>query len=94
MQHFDFGQCHWHGQDEAVKLGVWLQGEDLTDHFLRILTDLAVAHCLTGETSSTTPRPGLLFFIAVDAYVRLLITLITGGFTSLFCIALYNMPAG
>lgn len=55
-----------------------LQGEDLTDHFLRILTDLAVTHCLTGETSSLTARPGLLYFIAVDAYVRLLIMLITG----------------
>ena len=58
-----------------------LQGEDLTDHFLRILTDLAVTHCLTGETSSMTARPGLLYFIAVDAYVRLLIMLITGGCT-------------
>lgn len=54
------------------------QGEDMTDHFLRILTDLAVTHCLTGDNSATTPRPGLLYFIAVDAYVRLLIMLITG----------------
>ena len=57
-----------------------MQGEELTDRFLRILTDLAVSHCLTGETSSMTMRPGLLYFVAVDAYVRLLTMLITGLF--------------
>jgi len=57
-----------------------VQGEELTDRFLRILTDLAVSHCLTGETSSMTMRPGLLYFVAVDAYVRLLTMLITGLF--------------
>ena len=55
-----------------------MQGEELTDRFLRILTDLAVSHCLTGETSTMTMRPGLLYFVAVDAYVRLLTMLITG----------------
>ena len=57
-----------------------MQGEELTDRFLRILTDLAVSHCLTGETSNMTMRPGLLYFVAVDAYVRLLTMLITGLF--------------
>lgn len=56
-----------------------MQGEELTDRFLRILTDLAVNHCLTGESSSMTMRPGLLYFVAVDAYVRLLTMLITGA---------------
>ena len=55
-----------------------MQGEELTDRFLRILTDLAVNHCLTGESTTMTMRPGLLYFVAVDAYVRLLIMLITG----------------
>ncbi len=59
---------------------VSVQGEELTDRFLRILTDLAVSHCLTGETSSMTMRSGLLYFVAVDAYVRLLTMLITGFF--------------
>lgn len=59
-------------------MGVLLQGEELTDRFLCILTDLAVNHCLTGETSTMTMRPGLLYFVAVDAYVRLLTMLITG----------------
>ena len=63
-----------------------LQGEDMTDHFLRILTDLAVTHCLTGDSSATTSRPGLLYFIAVDAYVRLLIMLITGWLVLLLCL--------
>ena len=55
-----------------------MQGEELTDRFLRILTDLAVNHCLTGENTTMTMRPGLLYFVAVDAYVRLLTMLITG----------------
>lgn len=58
-----------------------MQGEELTDRFLRILTDLAVNHCLTGESSTMTMRPGLLYFVAVDAYVRLLTMLITGTAT-------------
>ena len=65
---------------QGLQWNMSMQGEELTDRFLRILTDLAVSHCLTGETSSMTMRPGLLYFVAVDAYVRLLTMLITGFF--------------
>lgn len=67
--------------DGNTACDVPLQGEELTDRFLRILTDLAVNHCLTGESSTMTMRPGLLYFVAVDAYVRLLTMLITGTAT-------------
>lgn len=62
-----------------------MQGEELTDRFLRILTDLAVNHCLTGESTTMTMRPGLLYFVAVDAYVRLLTMLITGAASPTLC---------
>ena len=68
----------WHLKGWLFKEWYELQGEELTDRFLRILTDLAVTHCLTGESSTMTMRPGLLYFVAVDAYVRLLTMLITG----------------
>ena len=55
-----------------------MQGDELTDRFLRILTELAVTHCLSGESGAVTMRPGLLYFVAIDAYVRLLVLLING----------------
>ena len=55
-----------------------VQGDELTDRFLRILTELAVTHCLSGESGAVTMRPGLLYFVAIDAYVRLLVLLING----------------
>ncbi|KAK9824056.1 hypothetical protein WJX72_007392 [[Myrmecia] bisecta] len=68
----------------------FLKGDELTDSFLRILTELAVAHCLSGETGVLATRPGLLYFVAIDAYVRLLSTLITahGGGAALLAKAL------
>ena len=69
-----------------------MQGEELTDRFLRILTDLAVTHCLTGESSTMTMRPGLLYFVAVDAYVRLLTMLITGHARPLFLAFIHAPP--
>lgn len=43
---------------------------------LRLLAEIAVAHCLASELPLGGPRPGALNFIAVDAFVRLLCTLI------------------
>jgi len=43
---------------------------------LRLLAEIAVAHCLGSELPLGGPRPGALNFIAVDSFVRLLCTLI------------------
>ncbi len=43
---------------------------------LRLLAEIAVAHCLASELPLGGPRPGALNFIAVDSFVRLLCTLI------------------
>ena len=52
------------------------QGDETTDRVLRLLAEIAVAHCLASELPLGGPRPGALNFIAVDAFVRLLCTLI------------------
>ena len=58
------------------------QGDDLTDRFFRVLTELAVRHCLANEmVPPGSLRPGALSFVATDALVRLLVTLIQGGLT-------------
>ena len=74
----------------AASAGV--QGDELTDRFLRILTELAVTHCLSGESGAVTMRPGLLYFVAIDAYVRLLVLLINGERRALA--ALFGALAG
>ena len=74
----------------AASCGV--QGDELTDRFLRILTELAVTHCLSGESGVVTMRPGLLYFVAIDAYVRLLVLLINGEHRAL--VALFDGFAG
>jgi len=43
---------------------------------LRLLAEIAVAHCLASELPLGGPRPGALNFIAVDSFVRLLCMLI------------------
>ncbi len=53
-----------------------LQGDETTDRVLRLLAEIAVAHCLGSELPLGGPRPGALNFIAVDSFVRLLCTLI------------------
>ena len=56
----------------------FLKGDELTDRFLRILTELAVAHCITSESPAglASGRPSTPSFVAVDALVRLLNSLI------------------
>jgi CCR4-NOT transcription complex subunit 1 len=61
-----------------------LKGDDLTDRFFRVLTELAVRHCLANEmVVPGSLRPGALSFVATDALVRLLVTLIVGESFSL-----------
>lgn len=50
------------------------QGDDMTDRFLRIMTNLAVSHSLANETSAQ--RPSQLSYLALDAYVRLIVLLV------------------
>ena len=72
------------------------QGDQLTDRFLRILTELAVTHCLSSE-STPAPARGMSYnFAAVDAYVRLLTTLINahGGGPLLLAKALTILCTG
>ena len=57
------------------------QGDEVTDHFLHILLDLAVQHCLSSGEQEAARYPGAqppLKFIVVDAFVRLLCTLVSG----------------
>jgi hypothetical protein len=55
------------------RLWYW-QGDDMTDRFLRIMTNLAVSHSLGNETSAQ--RPSQLSYLALDAYVRLIVLLV------------------
>ncbi|KAK9843414.1 hypothetical protein WJX81_000935 [Elliptochloris bilobata] len=61
--------------EEARAAGL-LKGDETTDRVLRLLAEIAVAHCLASELPLGGPRPGALNFIAVDSFVRLLCTLI------------------
>ncbi|XP_077235419.1 transcription regulator [Tasmannia lanceolata] len=60
-----------------------LKGDDTTDRFFRILTELSIAHCLASEAinpvslSLQSPQHGQhLSFIAVDMYAKLLVLVI------------------
>ncbi len=72
------------------------QGDQLTDRFLRILTELAVTHCLSSETAPAPARGVAYNFAAIDAYVRLLTTLINahGGGPLLLAKALTILCTG
>jgi len=50
------------------------QGDEMTDRFLKIMTNLAVSHSLGNETSAQ--RPSQLSYLALDAYVRLVVLLV------------------
>ncbi|XP_024528197.1 CCR4-NOT transcription complex subunit 1 isoform X1 [Selaginella moellendorffii] len=50
----------------------FLKGDDVTDQFFRILTELAVAHSLSVESSPI----GTLNFAAVDLYAKLVVLLV------------------
>ena len=56
-----------------------LLGDDETnDKFFRVMTQLAVTHCLRSEVQSgvSQGRPGAVNFVAIDAFVRLMVTLV------------------
>mmetsp|Transcript_10455 Transcript_10455/g.28626 ORF Transcript_10455/g.28626 Transcript_10455/m.28626 type:complete len:1846 (+) Transcript_10455:184-5721(+) len=56
-----------------------LLGDDETnDKFFRVMTQLAVTHCLRSEVQSSVSqgRPGAVNFVAIDAFVRLMVTLV------------------
>ncbi|KAG8653698.1 CCR4-NOT transcription complex subunit 1-like isoform X2 [Manihot esculenta] len=58
-----------------------LKGDDMTDCFFRILTELSVAHCLSSEviTSATlqsTQQGQTLSFLAIDIYAKLVFSIL------------------
>ncbi|KAI4368425.1 hypothetical protein MLD38_016982 [Melastoma candidum] len=58
-----------------------LNGDDMTDRFIRVLTDLSVAHCLSSEviSSGTMQSPQQmqnLSFLAIDTYAKLVFWII------------------
>ena len=58
-----------------------VQGNELTDRFLHSLLELSVQHCLASGEQEEQRYPGTqppLNFMVVDAFVRLLATLVTG----------------
>lgn len=73
-----------------------LQGDALTDRFLRILTELAMTHCLASEAGPAPGRGITYSFAAIDAYVRLMCTLIGshGGGAPLLAKALSILSTG
>ncbi|XVF79827.1 hypothetical protein PTKIN_Ptkin15bG0021000 [Pterospermum kingtungense] len=52
-----------------------LKGDDMTERFFRIITELSVAHCLSSEISSGTlqspQQQQTLSFLAIDIYAKL-----------------------
>jgi CCR4-NOT transcription complex subunit 1 len=62
-----------------------LNMDEATDRMLRVLVELAVAHCLASETPGVrpdgSPAPGPLSFLALDPLVKLAacLTLVHGG---------------
>lgn len=73
-----------------------MQGDALTDRFLRILTELAVTHCLMSEVGPASSHGIIYSFAAIDAYVRLMCTLIGshGGGAQLLAKALSILSTG
>ena len=64
-----------------------LGSEEATERFVRVMASLAVAHCLRSEAAAPAGGPrSALSFVAVDAFVRLMVCLITqhGGGPPLF----------
>ncbi|OMP00668.1 hypothetical protein COLO4_12469 [Corchorus olitorius] len=58
-----------------------LKGDDMTERFFRILTELSVAHCLSTEVMSsgtlqTTQQAQTLSFLAIDIYAKLVFSIL------------------
>ncbi|XP_020519676.1 CCR4-NOT transcription complex subunit 1 isoform X1 [Amborella trichopoda] len=51
-----------------------LKGDDVTDRFFRVLTELAVAHCLASESHQASQS--VLSFAAIDMYAKLVVLLV------------------
>ncbi|XP_015889443.2 uncharacterized protein LOC107424219 isoform X1 [Ziziphus jujuba] len=61
-----------------------LKGDDITDRFFRILTELSVSHCLSSEVinSGTLQAPQQvqsLSFLAIDIYAKLVFSILKGS---------------
>uniref|UniRef100_A0A2N9FJB6 CCR4-NOT transcription complex subunit 1-like n=1 Tax=Fagus sylvatica TaxID=28930 RepID=A0A2N9FJB6_FAGSY len=59
-----------------------LKGDDMTDRFFRLLTELSVAHCLSSEViNSGTLQSQVqnLSFLAVDIYAKLVFSILKGS---------------
>ncbi|KAK7386118.1 hypothetical protein VNO78_26091 [Psophocarpus tetragonolobus] len=60
-----------------------LKGDDLTDRFFRLLTELAVAHCLSTEminSGSLQTQPlQAMSFLAIDIYAKLVFSILKGS---------------
>ncbi|RZC20257.1 CCR4-NOT transcription complex subunit 1 isoform D [Glycine soja] len=60
-----------------------LKGDDLTDRFFRLLTELAVAHCLSTEminSGSLQSQPQqTMSFLAIDIYAKLVFSILKGS---------------
>ncbi|KAK4839920.1 hypothetical protein QYF36_025957 [Acer negundo] len=48
----------------------YLNGDDMSDHFFRLLMDISVTHCLASEMQSPQVVPNLSF-LAIDVYAKL-----------------------
>ena len=67
------------GVQSDYKMAMAVQGDDLTDHFIRVMTQMAVTHSLSQEAQATSAgRPTSLNYLVLDAYVRLVCMLIRG----------------
>ncbi|XWS35646.1 hypothetical protein CRYUN_Cryun20dG0014500 [Craigia yunnanensis] len=58
-----------------------LKGDDMTERFFRIITELSVAHCLSSEVMSSgtlqSPQQAqTLYFLAIDIYAKLVLSIL------------------
>ncbi|XVF33558.1 hypothetical protein REPUB_Repub17cG0178700 [Reevesia pubescens] len=58
-----------------------LKGDDVTERFFRIITELSVAHCLSSEVMSSSPlqspqQAQTLSFLAIDIYAKLVLSIL------------------
>ncbi|XP_040991398.1 CCR4-NOT transcription complex subunit 1-like isoform X2 [Juglans microcarpa x Juglans regia] len=61
-----------------------LKGDDMTDRFFRLLTEISVAHCLSSEamnsaTLQSTQQVQNISFFAVDMYAKLVFSILKGS---------------
>ncbi|KAL4599949.1 hypothetical protein ACB092_11G164000 [Castanea dentata] len=60
-----------------------LKGDDMTDRFFRLLTELSVAHCLSSEVINSgtlqSSQVQNLSFLAVDIYAKLVFSILKGS---------------